>query len=58
MERIIIEYHLIDSYKKETIRVFKSNQRKRARRMADRLDLLYGAVRYIVRPIFAEEDTK
>jgi hypothetical protein len=31
------------------------NDRNRARKQADRLDLKYGAVRYIVKPHFPEE---
>lgn len=31
------------------------NDRNRARKQADRLDMKYGAVRYIVKPHFADE---
>lgn len=31
------------------------NDRSRARKQADRLDMKYGAVRYIVKPNFADE---
>lgn len=47
-------YTIIDIQTKSQVgKVY--NDRNCARKQADRLDLKYGAVRYIVKPHFAEE---
>lgn len=46
-------YDIIDSQTKQVVGSFKS--RNRATSFADRKDLQYGAVRYIVKPIWADE---
>lgn len=47
-------YTIIDIQTKSQVgKVY--NDRNRARKQADRLDLKYGAVRFIVKPNFAEE---
>jgi hypothetical protein len=47
-------YTIVDIQTKETVgKVY--NDRNRARKQADRLDLKYGAVRYIVKPHFTDE---
>lgn len=46
-------YQLIDSQTGKVIATYTYAQRNRARARADRMDLAYGAVRYVVRPVFA-----
>lgn len=43
-------YQVIDNKTKQIVGEYKS--RKRASNRADKLDLEYGAYRYIVKPIF------
>ena len=45
-------YELIDTKTQKVIATYSYAQRNRARNKRDKLDLEYGAVRYIVKPIF------
>ncbi len=45
-------YQLIDIQTNEIIKTYSYAQRNRARNRADKLDMKYGACRYIVKPIF------
>lgn len=45
-------YDVVDCQTRKAIGSFKN--RARARAMADRKDMEYGAVRYVVRPVWAE----
>lgn len=47
-----VRYDLIDSQTSKVVDSFKT--RDRAYRAADRKDAAYGAVRYIVRPVWAD----
>ena len=46
-------YQLIDTHTGKVIATYTYAQRSRARNRCDRLDAQYGAVRYILKPIFA-----
>lgn len=46
-------YQIIDNQTKEIIGTYKT--RKRATTRADKLDIKYGAIRYIVKPIFDQK---
>lgn len=46
-------YELIDTQTKKVIATYSYAQRNRARNRRDKLDLQYGAVRYILKPIFS-----
>ena len=46
-------YELIDTQTKKVIATYSYAQRNRARNKRDKLDLQYGAVRYILKPIFS-----
>ena len=45
-------YQLIDTQTQKVLGVYSYAQRNRARNKRDKLDLEYGAVRYILKPIF------
>ena len=45
-------YELIDNQTGKVLAVYTWAQRSRARNRRDRLDAQYGAVRYILRPVF------
>ena len=45
-------YQLIDTKTNTVIKEYAYSQRNRARNRRDKLDLQYGAVRYILKPIF------
>ena len=45
-------YQLIDTKTQKVIATYSYAQRNRARARRDKLDLQYGAIRYIVKPIF------
>ena len=51
-----IKYHLIDNQTKKLIKVF--NNRASASRKADKLDLEYGAIRYIVHIVQQQKRNK
>lgn len=47
-------YTIVDIQTKEQVgKVY--NDRNRARKQADRLDMKYGAVRYVVKPMYTSE---
>ncbi len=46
-------YELIDTKTGNVLKTYSYAQRNRARSRANKLDLQYGAVRYIIKPIFA-----
>ena len=46
-------YQVIDTKTQQVLSTHKD--RIQARRKRDRLDMQYGAVRYVVKPVFAEE---
>jgi hypothetical protein len=48
MEAITMRYQIIDTQTKQVIGTYSS--RVRASRKADRMDLAYGAIRYMVKP--------
>ncbi len=48
------KYLLIDSHTEEILKEYEDGKGHIARRRADRLDLQYGAVRYIVKPVKVE----
>jgi len=50
-----VRYDIIDTRTQQVVK--SATQRKRARTIADKLDSEYGAVRYIVKPIWANEVT-
>lgn len=45
-------YQLIDTHTGAVIATYAYAQRNRARNRRDRLDSQYGAIRYILRPVF------
>lgn len=47
-------YQVIDNQTQQV--VYTTDNRKRAYNKADRLDRNYGAIRYIVKPIWDEDD--
>lgn len=49
-----VAYEVVDNQTRKVVGTFKPANRVRARRMADRKDMEYGAIRYIVRPVWAE----
>lgn len=49
-------YELIDSKTGFVLGTYSYARRNSARRRADKLDLLYGAVRYVVRPVFGASE--
>ena len=48
----ILKYQLFDKITQSIIKEYPSNEGKKARNRADKLDLNYGAIRYSVKPIF------
>jgi hypothetical protein len=52
MSNEIIGYTLIDGHTKKVLKEYKSHQRKTARNRADKLDNIYGAYRYHVKPVY------
>lgn len=48
----IESYELIDGQTGIVLKTYKSTQRVTARKRADKLDNIYGAYRYNVKPVF------
>lgn len=55
--RPVLGRELVDHHTGRVLRTYGPTEQdaRRARRAADRLDLEYGAVRYIVRPVFGPQ---
>ena len=51
-ETMDTKYQLIDTKTQKVMGVYSYAQRNRARARRDKLDLEYGAIRYILKPIF------
>lgn len=51
--RIITSYILKEISSGRTLQVYKPEDRKRARRRADNLDLKYGCINYSVIPVYS-----
>ncbi len=47
-------YQLVDTHTGRVLGTYTYAQRNRARNRADKLDLAYGSVRYVVRVVFPE----
>lgn len=49
-----VAYEVVDHHTRKVVGTYKPANRRRAYHMADRKDNEYGAVRYSVRPVWAE----
>lgn len=50
----VIGYEVVDNQTKAVIKTYSGDQGRKARAFANKKDLAYGAVRYIVRIVWGE----
>lgn len=48
----VIGYEVVDNQTKAVIKTYSEGKRQAARNFANKRDLAYGAIRYVVRPVW------
>jgi hypothetical protein len=51
-QREVVKWELVDTQGSKVIKTYAPDKVRYARRLRDKLDLDYGAVRYFVRPVY------